>query len=356
MQLTGLLKLFTIAPEANPAVINTATDQNGSALLKRPLLKYLAFLLLILSLQPAAAQSESTASKEAMSAFTKHFNNEGYDSVFAMFSEDMKKALPLEKISQVLGGVSRQLGNIQSHEFIAYERSYAGYKTQFEKAVFQVNISLDSQSKMNGLFFKPYVETSPVQSVRNSTQISLPFKDEWFVVWGGDTKEQNYHVNYLPQKNAFDILIKDAKGSTFKTNGRTNEDYYAFGKELFAPCDGEVVTVIDSIKDNTPGQMNRTDITGNTVVIKTKANEFVFLCHFKNGSIRVKQGQQVTKGQLLGLCGNSGNSSEPHLHFHIQNSENVLAGSGIKCFFNKLTVNGTVKQNYSPVRGENIRP
>jgi len=102
--------------------------------------------------------------------------------------------------------------------------------------------------------------------------------------------------------------------------------------------------------------MNRNDITGNTVVIKTKANEYVFLCHFKNGSIKVKKGQQVTTGQLLGLCGNSGNSSEAHLHLHIQNSENMLAGTGIKCFFAKLTVNGQVKEDYSPVRGESIRP
>ena len=59
---------------------------------------------------------------------------------------------------------------------------------------------------------------------------------------GGDTKELNYHVESEAQKNAFDILILNEKGNSFKTDGKTNEDYYAFGKDLIAPCDGEVVS------------------------------------------------------------------------------------------------------------------
>jgi murein DD-endopeptidase MepM/ murein hydrolase activator NlpD len=354
MQLNVITRLLSLTAETTRASPNARHDT--FSVLRTSITTISAILLFVASIQPAIAQSETKASSDAMVTFTKHFNNEAYDSVFTMFSEDMKKALPIEKTTQVLGGVTRQLGKIQGHNFIAYERSYATYKTQFEKAVFQVNISLDSQAKMNGLFFKPYTEASSTVPARNTTKMSLPFKGEWFVVWGGDTKEQNYHVSYPPQKNAFDILIRDSNGKTFKTNGRANEDYYAFGKELFSPCDGEVVTVIEGVNDNIPGQMNKTDITGNTVVIKTKANEFVFLCHFQNGSIKVKTGQQIIRGQSLGLCGNSGNSSEAHLHLHLQNSENMLAGTGIKCFFDKATVNGEIKEDYSPVRGEKIRP
>ena len=60
----------------------------------------------------------------------------------------------------------------------------------------------------------------------------------------------NYHVESDAQKNAFDIIIKDKKGKSYKTDGKANEDYYAFGKELIAPCDGEIVLVVDGIKDN----------------------------------------------------------------------------------------------------------
>jgi hypothetical protein len=149
-------------------------------------------------------------------------------------------------------------------------------------------------------------------------------------------------------------MVYDEKGSTHKGNGLVNEDYYAFGKELFAPCDGEVVLVVDGVKDNVPGTLNPIYIPGNTVVIKTSKGEYVFFAHFKQYSIVVKQGQQVKVGALLGLCGNSGNSSEPHLHFHLQNVEDMILATGAKCFFDQLKVNGVLRSNYSPVKGDKI--
>lgn len=101
--------------------------------------------------------------------------------------------------------------------------------------------------------------------------------------------------------------------------------------------------------------MNPIYVPGNTVVIKTKSNEYLFFAHFKKHSIRVKEGEEVKKGQLLGLCGNSGNSSEPHLHFHIQNTDDMTTGSGAKCFFERILVNGEVKTNHSPVKGEKVK-
>lgn len=58
---------------------------------------------------------------------------------------------------------------------------------------------------------------------------------------------------------------------------------------------------------------------------------------------------------MIGLCGNSGNSSEPHLHFHIQNIENMNDAPGVKCYFDKLMVNGQLKSDYSPVRGDKVK-
>lgn len=191
--------------------------------------------------------------------------------------------------------------------------------------------------------------------VRNQTKLSLPFKGEWTVFWGGDTKELNYHVDHAAQKHAFDMIILDETGRSFKTNGRTNEDYYAFDQELIAPCDAEVVLVVDGIKDNTPGEMNPTYAPGNTVVLKTTNKEYLFFAHFKQHSISVKQGQKIKQGEPLGLCGNSGNSSEPHLHFHIQNDEDVNKAIGAKCYFEKLIVNGEVQKDYSPIKGDKIR-
>ena len=183
----------------------------------------------------------------------------------------------------------------------------------------------------------------------------LPFNGEWAVFWGGDTKEQNYHVNVKFQKNAFDIVINNDQGKSYRTNGKANEDYYAFGKDILAPCDAEVVLSVDGVKDNIPGIVNAMYVPGNSVMLKTKNNEFILLAHFKQGSVKVRQGDSVKQGQNLGLCGNSGNSSEPHLHFHIQNIEDMSQATGVKCYFEKIEVNGITKTDYSPVKGDKVR-
>jgi murein DD-endopeptidase MepM/ murein hydrolase activator NlpD len=77
--------------------------------------------------------------------------------------------------------------------------------------------------------------------------------------------------------------------------------------------------------------------------------------HFKQHSIVVKQGQKIKQGELLGLCGNSGNSSEAHLHFHIQNIEDMNSATGVKCYFENILVNGQSKKDCSPIKTEKIR-
>lgn len=300
-------------------------------------------------------QTESLNSKKVAEQFETFYNQNDYKNIFEMFSAETQKALPLEKITNFLSGLTSQAGKINKREFVKYQKgTFALYKTDFEKATLGLNISIDDNSKINGIFVKPFIDENIPKIERNITKLQLPFKQEWTVVWGGDTKELNYHVESEMQKNAFDIVITDKKGNSYKTNGKVNEDYYAFGKELFAPCDGEIVKVIDGIIDNKIGEMNSKDITGNSVIIKTKNNEYLFFCHFKNETIKVREGEKVKQGQLLGLCGNSGHSSEPHLHFHIQNTKDINSGTGIKCYFEKLKVNGKMKEDYSPIQNDKI--
>ena len=313
-------------------------------------------LLFIFIISGSSAQTETAVYKTIVDKFELNYNNDNYDSIFFMFDANMQNALPLEKTNEFLTGLKAQAGQITKRQFIKYANgTVAVYKTNFEQALFTLNISLDNISKINGLFIKPFVDETQPKLLRNTTKLILPFKDEWTVIWGGDTKELNYHVVSPAQKNAFDIVITDAKGNSYKTDGKTNEDYYAFGKELIAPCDGEVVLVVDGVKDNIPGQMNTFNVGGNTVIIKTANKEFLVLCHFKHQSIKVKEGQKIKQGELLGLCGNTGNSSEAHLHFHIQNIEDLNTATGVKCYFEKLSVNGQVKQDYSPVKNEKIK-
>lgn len=298
---------------------------------------------------------EDQRSKDAASKFESLYNAGKYNDIFAMFNPAMQTALPADKTNTFLTQVKTQAGNLKQRAFERYEAGFASYKAEFERVTFRLNIAVDDAGLIGGLFIKPYVADMTPKPERNSVKLILPFKEEWTVFWGGDTREQNYHVDYVAQKNAFDIVIRDTSGKSYLTHGKTNEDYYAFGKELIAPCDGEVVLVVDGIKDNVPGQMNAIYVPGNTVVIKVAANEYLLFAHFKQHSIVVKEGQKIKQGQLLGLCGNSGNSSEPHLHFHIQNVENMMNATGIKCYFDNIIVNGSPKSDYSPVKGERIR-
>ncbi len=314
----------------------------------------LVFIIHLITLN-LFGQTEKAEYKTVADKFEEYYNSAKYDSVFSLFSTEMQSALPLDKTREFLESLTSRAGKITKRQFLKYQQSYASYKTNFERGVLALNISVDADSKINGLFIKPFIDDSLPEMERNTTELQLPFKGEWTVIWGGDNKELNHHVESEAQKNAFDMVITNNKGISYKTDGKTNEDYYAFGKEIIAPAAAEVVLMVDGVKDNKPGELNPVYILGNTVIIKTGKNEYLFFAHFKQNSIQVKQGQKVNKGQLLGLCGNSGNSSEPHLHFHIQNKEDMNTATGIKCYFDKIIVNGQVKNDYSPIRKDKIK-
>ncbi len=291
--------------------------------------------------------------KTAFSQFERLYNSNYYDSIFYMFSPEMAKALALNETRSFFTDIKKQAGDMRAYKFEGYETMYASYRTEFERRLFSVYLSVDTNRKISGLYIQPYLD-KPDAIERNITSLILPFKGPWTVMWGGDTKALNYHIEVPVQKHAFDFIITDASGKSYETNSKTNEDYFAFGKEIIAPCDGEIVLVVDGIKDNLPGQVNPMFVTGNTTILKTSKNEYLVFAHFKKHSIKVNEGQHVKQGQLLGLCGNSGNSSEPHLHFHIQNAEDLNTATGVKAYFKRIKPNGALKQDYSPIKGDRI--
>ena len=182
----------------------------------------------------------------------------------------------------------------------------------------------------------------------------LPFHEEWFVFWGGTTEDQNYHVAHENQKYAYDILImKD--GVSFTGDPKNNESYFAFGKEIIAPCDAKVVKVITGVEDNIPGELNPEQLTGNTIVLETSNKEYILFAHLKHQSIVVREGQFIRQGALLAQCGNSGNTSEPHLHLSLQNTLDMNIATGGKLYFEKILVNGELQRVYLPVKGDVVK-
>ena len=151
--------------------------------------------------------------KIAIDNFQTNYNAEKYEDIFNSFSSEMKQALPIEKTKQFLTGLKSQVGKIAKTEFVGYQQgTYATYKTNFEKVVFAVNISLDSQNLVNGLFIKPYEEPKNTESKVINTLSNYPTEIAEIIF--AKTKD-------FPNKTQLSIAVIQ--------NGETN--YYGIIKE-----------------------------------------------------------------------------------------------------------------------------
>lgn len=197
---------------------------------------------------------------------------------------------------------------------------------------------------------------TPHLDYKTKTALRVPFDGEWTVIWGGRTVEENYHSAHVGQRFAIDLVMTDETGRSFTGDGKKNEDYYAFGKPVLSPGKGRVIAIENAVEDNSPGQMNPEQLAGNFVLIDHENGEYSLLAHFQKGSLKVGVGDEVESGQLLGLCGNSGNSSEAHIHYHLQNSKVPLEGEGLPIFFEAVAIDGEVVRSAEIRQGQKVSP
>lgn len=179
----------------------------------------------------------------------------------------------------------------------------------------------------------------------HAVELRLPFTGRWFVVQGGDTLNVNDHMRVRAQWYAIDFMKTGGPSgrAIVKTTGASVEDFYSWGTEVLAPAAGEVVSAIDSFQDNRVGVKDQNNPGGNQVIIKVDEHTFIFLAHMQKGSVKVKAGDHVTAGEILGLCGNSGNTSGPHIHMHIQDTPTLNHGLGQNLIFHAINVDLTGK-------------
>ena len=198
--------------------------------------------------------------------------------------------------------------------------------------------------------------SAPTRFADYQTQagLYLPFDGEWHVYWGGRSVGKNRHAATRDQRFAYDFLILQDRRS-FQGGGNENSEYYCFGREVYAPAHGAVIEAIDTIADNLPGVMNAVLPAGNHVILDHGASEFSVLAHLQQGSVKMRQGDTVRAGDLLGACGNSGNSSEPHLHYHLQNSPALFRAEGLPAQFLDYIADGKTVSRGEPVAGQTIR-
>ncbi|MCE4267292.1 M23 family metallopeptidase [Rhodococcus globerulus] len=148
---------------------------------------------------------------------------------------------------------------------------------------------------------------------------------------------ERYAIDWMQTNQANAVAVGD---------GTRNEDYSGYGAELLAVADGKVVTVVSDMPDVPPKILPEgvavDQLAGNYVIIDIGDGNFAFYAHMIPGSASVKVGDTVTRGQVIGKLGNSGNTTAPHLHFHVSRAPLPLSGDNVAYEIDRFTFVGAV--------------
>jgi hypothetical protein len=285
--------------------------------------------------------------------------------LFDRMSPEMKKVFTnadgLTKFSRGL------VAGVGSEEKVVRERTFPtdGLVTYLRASRFKksddpllILWTFDRKGAILGLFVRPQsagAAATKHDEYTTMTPLRLPLKGTWFTFWGGHNAVENYHAVDRGQRFAYDLLIlKD--GRSHEGDGSKVEQFFAFDKPVLAPAEGVVTATESDLPDMTPGKMDPMHPMGNHVIIDHGNGEFSFLCHLRKGSVTVKAGDKVSKGQEIARCGNSGNTSEPHLHYHLQTSGKLGGGDGLPAQFLDVVIDGKDVARGEPLRGQTVAP
>lgn len=319
--------------------------------------------LMLFGLGPLLAAPPEDATTQAGRELTRLFLDGKTDALWTRFTPEMQALFRDEKsLADFRAQVGEGLGveeTLESERTASQlgDRVYIRTSrwSKFPRPV-TLRWGLDTEGKVAGFSVEPAGEPAPSAQLDYETKapLRLPFERDWYVVWGGRTVEQNYHAASGDQRFAYDF-VKQADGRTYRTDGKALEDYLCWNEKILAPAAGKVIDAVDGLPDQAIGTTNTEQPAGNHVVLDLGQGEFAFLAHLRKGSVRVGKGDTVAAGDELGRCGNSGNTSEPHLHFHLQTTVTLGKGEGLPAFFNAYEADGRPMRRGEPVQGQTVR-
>ncbi len=330
-----------------------------------------AAMLAVSILAPRPGAAVKFGVQEALARgheYASHVVNNQPAPLWAAFSKRMAEAMgdsarfaaTLASIQGLTGKADSVLDERASEQDGAYVYE-ADCRFAKQKEPWTVSIAFDDRARIVGLFVKPAVNAKPTAYASpnldyvTKTPLRLPFRGEWTVFWGGRTIEQNYHARTRDQRFALDLVIT-RDGRTHSGDGANLEDYYCYGQPILAPADGRVVWLQDSLPDNRPGRMDPKHPAGNAVILDHGDHEYSLLAHLQPRTLAVRLGERVKAGDEIGRCGNSGNSSEPHLHYHLQDGPTFGDAEGLPPKFVDLFVDGVHVDSAEIVKGQQVRP
>ena len=216
------------------------------------------------------------------------------------------------------------------------------------QVVIATSVSLILIGLMGGLSWQPlkgYPEPA------GAIDLASPLRDgNYVVLHGGASPFINGHFKIRPQNYALDIVGLNRFGlraSAFSDMKNLN-NYEIYGASLYSPCNGLVVTAVDEYVDQVPPTTDTEHLAGNHVLVKCQDVE-ILLAHMQKNSVKVKAGDRVTTATILGKAGNTGNTSEPHLHLHAERDGEpgkILDGTAVPITIDdRFLVRGSVIRN-----------
>jgi len=184
--------------------------------------------------------------------------------------------------------------------------------------VLAITWGFDAEGQLSALSINQASDLpEPYPDYDSSVEFAFPLGCLVYTAWGGRDELHNYHTYYAPNAYAYDFIMWQ-QGGTCAEPCEANEDYWIFGQPLYAPAAGTVAEAEDGNPDMPPGEKDPPALEGNHVTIEVAPGEYLLMAHMQNGSVLVATGDTVERGQHIGNVGNSGNTTESHLHIHLQ--------------------------------------
>lgn len=167
---------------------------------------------------------------------------------------------------------------------------------------------------------------------------------------------------FVAQRFAIDWIRIGADGQAFRANPADNRNWSAYGADVLAVADGTVLEARDGIPENDPTSDKKAvpidleTVGGNHVLLRIGNGGSVFYAHLQPGSVRVRAGDRVRVGEVIGRVGNSGQADAPHLHIHLSDRPSILAAEGLPLVFRSFALQGHLPSLAVLVNGQGWRP
>lgn len=287
--------------------------------------------------------SVAWADDKAVAALIEH---EEYETLEALKTESFRKATPPNGLAKLFAEVRSRTGALKCTVDAPNLVLCRGTTPPAVK----VALYFEGE-KLSGM------RVEPARDGRDSyvlkARVRPPFAGTW-TAHNANLGPDSGHYGNPNQRFAVDWVMRGSDGKTFRGEHKQNADYLCYGQPALAVAPGMVVMVIDGVPENVPGKMDGYNIGGNQIAIDLGQGEYAYYAHIQPGTFKVKVGDKVVAGQPLGLVGNSGNSSEPHLHFQVSTAPQPYLAESLPVEYRDVLLDGKKVDRARPKTGQTL--